>query len=359
VFSNGFPADTVRVTAADSSFQAAVALVEGPNAIAAKAFDRAGNSSALSPAVTVTYRNTPDIRFVRVAPFEFSPNQDGRVDTTKLTVSIDAPTTRLRVEVRAAVPYLTGTTFADTAAILRLYDAPIGEGEYVFPWTGLDSTGTAIPDGNWFFYVQAESAGVDGTPHPGRRVSARTVVDRVAPPVPAPEAGTPTSTTRNTITLRGNTPGADSVLVSRNGTVVARPTGPKWTTTLILTLGANTFTFEGVDRAGNRSGVSGPFVVTYEEPIGFHAPERFRATDVFEMNLTKTARAVRIDLHELSGRRVRTLSVNQLGQRYELPWDVKDDLGQTVGDGPYVARATVTYEDGTSTTTTAAVVVAK
>ena len=56
---------------------------------------------------------------------------------------------------------------------------------------------------------------------------------------------------------------------------------------------------------------------------------------------------------------LRTLAVNQLNQRYELPWNVKDDAGNTVGDGPYVARASVTYEDGTSTIQTAAVVVAK
>ena len=359
VFANGFAADTVRVASADSSFASELALVEGPNTIAVQGFDRAGNASGLSTAVTATYRNTPDLRSVRVSPFEFSPNNDGRADTTRLSLTIDAPTTRLRVEVRPSVPYLTGTTLADTSAILRLYDAPIAAGDHAFPWTGLDSTGTAVPDGNWFFYVQAESAGVDGAPHPGRRVSARTVIDRVAPPVPAPDPGTPTSASRNRITLAGNTPGADSVLVAKSGVVFARVPGARWTTEATLTLGANSFTFEGVDRAGNRSGVSPPFVVTYEEPVGIHAPERFRAGDVFDVNVTKTARAVRIDLYELSGRRVRTLSVNQLNQRYELAWNLLDDLGRTVGDGPYVARTTVTYEDGTSSTSTAAVVVAK
>lgn len=359
VYANGFPADSARVSAADNSFAAAVPLVEGPNTVAVLGYDRAGNFSGLSTAVAGTYRNTPDLTLVRAAPFEFSPNNDGRIDTTRLSLRIDVATTRLRVEVRPSVPYLTGTTLADTVAVVRLHDQPIAAGDHVFPWTGLDSTGTAVPDGNWYFYVQAESAGVDGTPHPGRRVTARMVVDRTAPPVPAPDAGTPTRTTRNRITLAGNTPGADSVLVARGGVVVARPTGARWSAEVSLVLGDNSFTFEAVDRAGNRSAISPPFVVTYEEPIGFHAPERFRAGDVFDVNVTRTARSVRIDLYELSGRRVRTLTVNQLNQRYELEWNLLDDLGRTVGDGPYVARATVSYEDGTTSISTAAVVVAK
>ena len=153
--------------------------------------------------------------------------------------------------------------------------------------------------------------------------------------------------------------GSDTVYVAKGGSIFARVTAPRWTATGNLTLGDNPFSFRAVDRAGNRSDFSAPFVVTYTEPIGFHAPERFRATDVFDLNVTKTARAVRLDLYDLRGRRVRTIAVNQLNQRYELPWNLKDDAGNTVGDGPYVARATVTYEDGSSTVTTAAVVVAK
>ena len=126
-----------------------------------------------------------------------------------------------------------------------------------------------------------------------------------------------------------------------------------------LTLGTNTFTFEATEFSGNRSPQSAPVDVVYEEPLGFHAPERFTAADVFDVNLAKTGRVVRIDLFELGGRRVRTLVANVVAQRYELPWNLLDDHGRTLGDGPYVAHVTVEYADGTSETAKGAVVVAK
>ena len=360
IYAGGIAVDTVRAASLDGTFEYETTLALGANTFALQSIDRGANLSVLTPAITITFVNTSDIGFLRVTPFESSPNGDGFVDTVRVRVSLDAPTTRLRVEIRASVPPLTGTSVADSAnSIVSLYDEPIGAGEHEFFWFGQDSTGTPVADGNWWAFAQAESADAVGNPLPGRRVFTRFLVDNTAPPVPAVDASTTTQTTRNLVTLQGTTPGADSVYVARGGSNVARPAGPRWTTTANLLLGANSFTFRGVDRAGNRSAFSAPFVVTYSEPIGFHAPERFRATDVFDLNLSKTARAVRIDLYDLRGRRVRTLAVNQLGQRYELPWNVKDDAGNTVGDGPYVARATVTYEDGSSTITTAAVVVAK
>jgi NAD-dependent deacetylase len=45
--------------------------------------------------------------------------------------------------------------------------------------------------------------------------------------------------------------------------------------------------------------------------------------------------------------------------RYELPWDLNDESGHGVGDGPYLARLTVTYADGSVQETKGAVVVVK
>jgi hypothetical protein len=147
--------------------------------------------------------------------------------------------------------------------------------------------------------------------------------------------------------------------VFRGGALVARVTAPNWSTLVSLTLGANQFTFEAVERSGNHSARSAPVTILYEEPLGLHAPERFRANDVFDVNLARAGRSVRLDLYELGGRRVRTLVANQPGDRYELPWNLRDDEGRTVGDGPYVARVTVIYLDGGSETKSGAVVVAK
>ncbi len=360
LYKGGIRVATLPVSSQEGTFEYDATLDVGVNSFALQSIDRGLNLSPLVPAVTITYANTADIGFLRVTPFESSPNADGFVDTVRVLIALDAPTTRLRVEIRESNPPLTGTQFADSVnSIATLFDGPAVAGDHEFYWFGRDSSGTAVADGSWWAFAQAESAGALGEPLPGRKVFTRFVVDNTPPPVPVPDAGTVTETSRNFVGLQGNTPGADSVYVARGGTVVSRITGPRWSTSPNLLLGDNSFTFRAVDRAGNRSAFSPPFVVTYSELVGFHAPERFRATDVFDLNVTKTARAVQIDLYDLRGRRVRTLLVNQLNQRYELPWNVKDDAGNTVGDGPYVARATVTYEDGTTSVTTAAVVVAK
>ncbi len=365
VFSGGVPIDTVRVSSTDSSFKATAPLIEGPNAIAAQSFDRAGNRSPLSPAVTVTYRNTADITVFAARPFVSSPNGDGVLDSVRIQLRLDAPTTRLVVQVREAVPYLTGSSFADSLDWIRiLHDGPLPAGDHFFDWDGRDSTGTAVPDGFWFYFAQAESANAAGNPFPGLRKYTFSLLDRTAPSVPVPSPPPPARTTRNSATFTGIPVGtaqvADTVLVWRGGTVVGRDVDKaRWSITAPLVLGDNTFTLEGADRGGNRSPMSAPITILYEEPLGFHAPERFRATDVFDVNVTRTARSVRIDLHDMGGRRVRTLLVDQLGQRYELPWNLQDDRGITVGDGPYVARVTVTYDDGVVETKSGAIVVAK
>jgi flagellar hook assembly protein FlgD len=367
VFSGGVPVDTVRVSSTDSSFSAVAPLVEGPNAIAAQSFDRAGNFSPLSPAVTVTYRNTAEITLLAPRPVVASPNGDGVLDTARVLVRLDAPTTRLMVQVRPAFPYLTGTVRADTLGnrIRILYDGPIlAAGEYLFDWDGRDSTGTPAPDGSWFYFAQAESADAAGNPRPGMPEFANFSLDRTAPSIPVPSPPPPPRTTLDTVTLTGLAYGTaqaiDTVLVWRDGVVVGRDFGRAgWAVTVPLLLGANTFTFEAADRGGNRSAMSPPVTILYEEPLGFHAPERFRATDVFDVNVARTAQSVRIDLYDLEGRRVRTLLVEQFGQRYELPWDLRDDRGATVGDGPYIARVTVTYDDGVVETRSGAIVAAK
>ncbi|MEO6463048.1 MAG: FlgD immunoglobulin-like domain containing protein [Candidatus Eisenbacteria bacterium] len=365
VFSGGVPVDTVRVSSTDASFAATAPLIEGPNAIAAQSFDRAGNRSPLSPAVTVFYRNTATITVFVARPFVTSPNGDGVLDSARVLLHLDAPTTRLSVQVREAVPYLTGTTFADSLEWVRiLHDGPLPAGEYSFGWDGRDSTGTAVPDGTWWFFAQAESADAAGNPLPGQREFTFFVLDRLAPSIPVPSPAPPPRTTRNSVTFTGVPVGtsevADTVLVWRGGTVVGRDVNKaRWSITVPLVLGDNTFTLEGADRAGNRSPMGPPITILYEEPLGFHAPERFRAGDVFDVNVARTARSVRIDLYDLDGRRVRTLLIEQPGQRYELPWDLRDDRGITLGDGPYVARVTVTYDDGVVETRSGAIVAAK
>ena len=363
VFTGGVPTDTVRVSGPDSAFAATVRLNPGANSIAAQGYDRAGNLSILSTAVTVHFRNTSDITLLTPRPFEVSPNGDGVLDTARVQLRIDAPTTRLTVQVRPAVPYLTGT-LPDTTWIVRLYDGPIAAVDTLFEWDGKDSTGADVPDGSWFFFAQVESIDVALNPRPGVARTARFVLDRVAPSIPVAEPPPPARTTHNSIVLTGVPTGtaqvADTTIVYEGDDVVGRANGvARWNITAPLTLGSNTFTFQAADRAGNRSAIGNPVTVVYEEVLGFHAPERFRANDVFEVNVSRPARSVVIELFDLGGRLVRHLSVTRTDVRYELAWNLLDDFGATVGNGPYVARTTVSYVDGGVETRKGAIVVAK
>jgi hypothetical protein len=357
VFVGGVPRDTIVLAPTDSSFSTSIHLELGDNAIAAQAFDRAGNRSGLSVASIVTYRNTTDVLDFRVLPTRISPNGDGVLDTTRVTLRLDVPTTRLEVQIRRAIPP-GGIAFADSVPYVRLFDGPALEGSYGFTWNGLDSTGTLAPDGTYFAFVRAESTTVLGEPAVGRPRTLRVDVDVTPPAAPTLTEALPVRTTHGSIHLVGFATGADSVRVYRGGTRIAEGPG-SFDLTISLQRGVNTITLDASDAAGNVSPPAGPFFVTYDEVPGFHAPERFRAGDVFEVNLANSPSEVRIELFTLEGRLLRTLVSSSSSPSQELAWNLLDQRGRGVGDGPCVARLTVRYPNGEVVQTKAAVVVAK
>ena len=148
------------------------------------------------------------------------------------------------------------------------------------------------------------------------------------------------------------------MFVNRNGTRVAEG-GASFSLEVPLTPDVNTFTLQAVDTAGNVSPVAGPFTVNYSTPIGFHANERFRPNDAFVFNLQRPATAIDIVLYTLRGRATRSISVRGLNTHFDVGWNGLDDLGAFAGDGPYVARARITYLDGTSAEVHGAVVLVK
>jgi len=126
-----------------------------------------------------------------------------------------------------------------------------------------------------------------------------------------------------------------------------------------LHVGQNHIQFQALDEAGNVSPLSAMYTIDYETPLGFHAPERFRAGDAFGVNLPSAAISAVIDLYTLRGTPVRQLVATGSATHYELPWDLKDFAGSIVGDGPYLARLRVSYANGTGTEAKAAIVVVK
>ncbi len=346
----------ISLALGDSTFSFTETLVPGTVAYSLQSQDRAGNQSAISFASFVTYLNAADVTEFRALPTRFSPNGDGVHDSLRITFRTDAQTTRLQVQIRKPLPG--ASTLADSLPYVRLYDAPADTGAHAFTWAGLDSTGAPAPGGGYFVYVSAESTTVGGAPAIGRPRTIRVELDLTAPSPPTLTEALPARTGHQLQRLVGFVTGGDSVRVYRNGTRILQGPG-EFNLALNLLQGSNTIVLEGVDVAGNVGPASGPYVVVYSELAGFHAPERFRAADVFEVNLSTSPSAVRIELFSLDGRMLRVLESTSSNPNQELAWDLLDESGKTVGDGPVIARLTVTYTNGRVDQTKAAVVVAK
>jgi len=362
VFRGGVPFDTLATPDDPATFSWKVALAEGDNLFSVQAYDRAYNLSPQTTAIDVHYLNTPGLGPARALPGFFSPNGDGALDSTRCSVVLDAPTTRLLVELRqGAVPGVANDTSRPVAV---LFDGPAAAGPQGFVWDGRDSVGAIVVDGVYFFRVRAESLSIQGVPIPP--LAPRTApftLDNTPPPAPVLASPLPDRSVRSTVVVEVKTESADSLLSWRNGTLFARnstlPGIHTTTLTVPLVLGDNGLTFRAKDLAGNDSPVGGPFVIRYEAPIGFHAPERFGRGDAFLINLELPPRSIVVDLFTLRGQPVRRLSASSSLTHYELPWDLNDESGNVVGDGPYLARLTVTFADGSVQETKGAVVVVK
>jgi hypothetical protein len=361
VFRGGAPFDTLAASGDPAAFGLKVRLAEGANSFAVQSYDRAFNLSPQTTAINVRYVNTPDLSAPRATPATFSPNGDGVLDSTRVVFSIDAPTTRLLVTVRSGpIP----SRFEDLSLpVDNVYDGPAAAGAQSFTWGGRDSVGATVADGPYFFRVSAESLSTDYVPIPSTlQKVAPFVLDTTPPLPPTLTSPLPATTIYGTVTAHVHTVQGDSLFTRSNGVLVSRISTPSTATTNVvvpLLLGDNDLTFQSKDFAGNESLVSGPFRVVYEAPLGFHAPERFGHGDAFVVNVTKPAREVVIDLFTLRGRPMRRLFLTQTRTRYELPWDLNDESGSSVGDGPYLARLQVTYVDGSVEERKAAIVVIK
>jgi flagellar hook assembly protein FlgD len=365
LFRDGVRADTSLASGTPPAFAFPVTLIEGHNRFSVQAEDIAGNFSPQTTDIDVLYVNPADVSPPKAVPVFFSPNGDGVSDTTRVQFSLDAPTAELNVQVRRGIAPIS-ISLDNTQPVTLLYDAAAGAGPYVFAWDGRDSAGTIAADGVYVFAVKAESLSAAGVPIPAaitRYAGIR--LDTVAPPTPVLEPAPPARSIRRESELTIRVVESDSVRIFRNGALVASEAVGvvSGTTTMhvpvLLLPGDNAFAVQALDFAGNRSALSASVNVRYDTPLGFHAPEKFRAGDAFSVNLDLAARAVVIDLFTLRGDPVRQLSTTSSATRYELPWDLKDSAGNFVGDGPYLARLRVTNPDGSVTEGKAAIVVVK
>jgi subtilase family serine protease/flagellar hook assembly protein FlgD len=115
---------------------------------------------------------------VSANPSLFSPNGDGRRETTTLQYRLSS-TARVRLEVQTPV-----------GALVRKFEAGTGHaaGTYAFTWDGRDDGGAAAPDGEYRVYARAEDPAGVGVPEES---AIRLEIDRVPPALvlesPAPD----------------------------------------------------------------------------------------------------------------------------------------------------------------------------
>jgi len=367
LYLGGVPVDTVQTTGSSPNlrFLFDIVLAEGHNSLSVKSWDRAGNESPQTTAVDFVYQNTPDVSGMIPTPEVFSPNGDGRRDTTRFTFNLDAATSRLNVQVRrgTAPP---ANAIDPTIPVALLYDGPALQGPQAFGWDGRDSTGTITSDGEYVFVVKPDSLAPDGSSIPGvRQFFRRVVLDNTAPATPYADPVPGSTTFRTQAEFSVWVALTDSVRIIRDGVVIRTDDvelslgAAAATHAVPLHVGQNHIQFQALDEAGNVSGLSATYTIDFETPLGFHAPERFRSGDAFGVNLSSPASSAVIDLYTLRGTPVRQLVATGSATHYELPWDLKDFAGSVVGDGPYLARLRVSYANGTGTEAKAAIVVVK
>lgn len=117
--------------------------IAGNHELRLTAVDRVGNASEIIVPLALTERvNLLD--YVEAAPRLFSPNNDGRMDTTSLRIGLGQPSS------------LTVKLLKEDVATRVLADAqPYSAGAVTLPWDGLGAQGHALPDGEYHFEVTA------------------------------------------------------------------------------------------------------------------------------------------------------------------------------------------------------------
>ena len=121
---------------------------EGPHTVVLVAMDAAGNR-AETPPVVVTSREGDVLRRLAATPALFSPNGDGRRETTTLEYEIGAPA-KVFLEVRDA-----------QAHVLRTIENGVSRpaGSYAQPWDGRTDAETLAPEGEHVLWIRVEEAG--------------------------------------------------------------------------------------------------------------------------------------------------------------------------------------------------------
>lgn len=110
--------------------------------------------------------------------------------------------------------------------------------------------------------------------------------------------------------------------------------------------GRNEIWAEVEDDARNRSEPSDIVTVTFTPATDFVYPEVFRSSDFFRIYTEREARKVTVKIFTLNGEEVVTLKEAGPATKFEIPWNLRNDEGETVRNGAYLLLITVYYDQG-------------
>jgi len=122
----------------------------------------------------------------------------------------------------------------------------------------------------------------------------------------------------------------------------------EFTFSVELTEGDNTFWAIAEDEAGNMSTPSNTVRVEYRISNELRVPEVFREVDYFRVYSQSQINSVTVEIFTVNGEHVRKLSSNGPSQRIDIPWDLKNDDGKPVNNGPYLVIFRIEYSGRTS-----------
>ncbi len=238
-------------------------------------------------------------------------------------------------------------------------------------WTGvdLDESDPFPPDSTWMqgdtiYWIYATPDSVNGTaaitegPYKLKVISYdmfdhqttgkfEFTIDRTAPPAVVIEQPQPrVIESLLTLTLVYDEEDTDSLLyyVRNEGitdSALKYVYDPK---TVYLKTGLNEIWLRARDKAGNTSGNSNVVSVAYAPQTGISIPEVFRGTDRFQIVTVDRALRVKVEIYDLGGERVTRLSGWGPATKFEMEWDLLNDDGDEVRNGPYLAVITIDYD---------------
>jgi flagellar hook assembly protein FlgD len=115
---------------------------------------------------------------------------------------------------------------------------------------------------------------------------------------------------------------------------------------LTLSEGLNEFWALGKDNAGNASAYSNTVQTTLDPATGITYPEVFRGPNTFQIVSARTASSVTLDIYDMRGERIRRIAVPGPGTSFDIAWDLTNDDGETVKNGPCLVVITIEHSGG-------------